>query len=412
MTSDADTAPSTTGDGAPGAGTAKATSDHSPPKLALSPRILELFGEAVRRRGLVREQRAAKLVYLGVTSRFLESPISMVVKGQSSTGKSRTVDTVLEFFPASAVYKLTGMSRLSLAYGKEPLKHRIIYLREAQGLRDPFAAYLMRTFLSEGGIDYDSVESTKDGLKPVKIKREGPVGLLATTTSQKLERELETRFSSIPTDDSAAQTRAVIAALAEQFSGATRGRPVDLSEWHALQGWLEKHGERRVVIPFAPELIPAGDHLPPRLRRDFKAVLGLVVAHAFLHQATRQRDTKGRIVATLDDYAAVYELVHDLIAEGVQAAVRKEVRQTVEAVAALQEEHEEGVSLTALMARLGEKHKSTVSRRVDVAVENGWLRNLEDRKGRPALLVPGDPMPQEGVEVMVPPGAVREALAA
>ena len=72
-----------------------------------------------------------------------------------------------------------------------------------------------------------------------------------------------------------------------------------------------------------------------RLRRDFGSLLALIRAHAVLHQASRARDNKGRIVATLDDYAVVRDLVADAIAEGVGATVSETVRETVAAVAAL-----------------------------------------------------------------------------
>ena len=39
--------------------------------------------------------------------------------------------------------------------------------------------------------------------------------------------------------------------------------------------------------------------------------------------------------------------------------------------------------------------RSSVSRRVNVAIDGGYLRNLEDRKGRAARLVVGDPLPDE-----------------
>jgi hypothetical protein len=39
--------------------------------------------------------------------------------------------------------------------------------------------------------------------------------------------------------------------------------------------------------------------------------------------------------------------------------------------------------------------KSAVSRRVADAIDRGYLRNLEDKKGRPARLVMGDPLPEE-----------------
>jgi hypothetical protein len=64
--------------------------------------------------------------------------------------------------------------------------------------------------------------------------------------------------------------------------------------------------------------------VPPvavRLRRDFEALLNLIRAHAVLHRATRETDQDGRVVATVEDYARVRELVADLVSEGVEAAV-------------------------------------------------------------------------------------------
>src|SRR5215216_2084632 len=87
--------------------------------------------------------------------------------------------------------------------------------------------------------------------------------------------------------------------------------------WHALQIWLES-AEHRVSIPYAKIL---ADLIPPvavRLRRDFGALLNLIRAHALLHQASRHRDAKGRIIATIEDYVAVRELVVDLVGEGVE----------------------------------------------------------------------------------------------
>jgi hypothetical protein len=39
--------------------------------------------------------------------------------------------------------------------------------------------------------------------------------------------------------------------------------------------------------------------------------------------------------------------------------------------------------------------KSTVSRRVNVAVQKEYLDNLEPRRGKPARLVLGDPLPDD-----------------
>jgi hypothetical protein len=226
-------------------------------------------------------------------------------------------------------------------------------------------------------------------LRPRLIEREGPTGLLVTTTAPRLHPENETRIVSVTVDDTAEQTRAILRA---QAKGREAEAP-NLVPWHALQTFITA-GPAGVSIPFArslAELIPA---VAVRLRRDFPALLSLIEAHALLHQATRERDAEGAVVATIKDYAAVRRIVADLIADGVGATVSKAIRATVAAVAALIASNPAGVSVTALAGELS-LDKSAVSRRVDVAIKSGYLRNDEDRKGRPARLVLGDSLPDE-----------------
>jgi len=139
-----------------------------------------------------------------------------------------------------------------------------------------------------------------------------------------------------------------------------------------------------------------------RLRRDFRAVLGLIRAHALLHRATRQTDDRGRVVAEIDDYTIVRDLVLELVSDGVGATVRPETRETVEAVEALRHRHEAGVPQKAIVEMLGTVDKSAVSRRVRVALEAGYLVNLEDRRGRPHRLDLGETLPDD-LELLPPP---------
>ena len=362
--------------------------------LPQAPDILERFAAACRERGLVGEDQAAKLLFLAGVSRLLDRPVSCVVKGASSSGKSVTVETVFAHFPPSAFYALSSMSERSLAYSHEPLMHRMLILYEAAGLTSDLATYLMRSLLSEGKIRYETIEKTGQGLQPKLIERAGPTGLIVTTTGANLHPENETRMLSITVRDDPIQTAGVLQALANRASGR-EAEPPDVARWHALQRWLELAGCRRVTIPYANDLALLADSRAVRLRRDFGAVLNLVHAHAILHQATRERDPVGRIVATLADYAAVYELVIDLIAQGVQATVSTSIRETVAAVKELDTPTDPGIGLAPIAKRLG-IDRSAASRRVRVAVEEGYLVNLEQRNGRPARITPGDPLPEEG----------------
>lgn len=186
---------------------------------------------------------------------------------------------------------------------------------------------------------------------------------------------------------------------------AGNGKPVDLGEWHELQYWLAD-GERRVLVPYAEVL---AEKIPPiavRLRRDFGSLLGLIRAHALLHRATRDTDEHGQILATLDDYEVVRDLIHDLISDGIGAQVSEATRETVEALAEITSDEEQYASNKQLERRL-ELDRSAMSRRVRKAVEQGYLVNDEDRPRKPTRLRLGDPLPED--EVILPERETVEA---
>lgn len=366
--------------------------------IAKHPRILDCFAEALKACAVAGEAATAKIIYLAMVSRLLDRPVSIAVKGPSSGGKSYITEKVLSFFPESTYYALSAMSERALAYSEEPLSHKFLVIYEAAGLRGDFASYLLRSLLSEGRVRYETVEKTSYGLRPRLIEREGPTGLIVTTTSVILHPENETRMFSLSIIDTPEQTREVLMTLADEDVS----KP-DLTPWHQLQAWLEG-AQHRVTIPYSPALAKRIPPVATRLRRDFTAILNLIRAHAILHQAQRTHDTIGRIIATLEDYEVVRELVADRLAEGVGATVSSTLRETIAAVQELTEQGE--VTNYAAVARKLGLDKTTGLRRVRVAIEKGYVRNLEDRKGREARLVIGEPVPDD-IEVLPAPEELR-----
>src|SRR5215204_564497 len=151
--------------------------------------------------------------------------------------------------------------------------------------------------------------------------------------------------------------------------------------------------KRAAWIPYAKTLAELIPPVAVRLRRDFGALLNLIRAHALLHQASRDRDAEGRIIATIEDYARVRVLVADLVSEGIEVTVPKTVRETVEAVMRLREDSNgEPVTVTDL-ARALRLDRSAVSRRVRNAKDRGYLRDLEENQRKPSRLVLGDDLP-------------------
>lgn len=348
--------------------------------------ILDEFEKDLRNSGYVGCTRNAKIIFLAVTSRFLKKIVSVVVKGLSSSGKSYLVEQVLKFFPESAYYALSSMSSRALIYSEEPLQHRFLVFYEAAGITDETAQYILRSLLSEGHIRYETVESTKDGCKPRLIERDGPTGVILTTTSIHLHRENETRLLSLSVSDTSEQTSSIFRSIAEEEK---RDTP-DYGKWHSLNRLLEA-SVHNVTIPYASHL---ADLVPPiavRLRRDFSHVLNLIRSHAILHQFSRVKDERGRIIATIDDYAVVRKLLADIVSEGIEISVPETVTETVEAVDKLAIGDKE-VTIRQLADEL-ELDTSAVRRRAYNAISLGYIKNKEERRNRPMRLVMGEDLP-------------------
>ena len=113
-----------------------------------------------------------------------------------------------------------------------------------------------------------------------------------------------------------------------------------------------------------------------------------------LHRAKREEDDQGRILATLHDYRIVRDLLKDVISEQVQRSVSKGMRETVASVAEIiaAKKSLTGTSdmpvwagQTEIVANL-ELDKSTVSRRIAAAIEDGYLDNIAKR-GRSKIVL-------------------------
>jgi Winged helix-turn-helix DNA-binding len=362
---------------------------HHPVAIAEQKNILSHFDAALSRFA-VGVSRTAKNLYLSLTTRLFAKPVSIKLGGTSCAGKSFPLEEVLKFFPAEAYFRQTGMSAKTLAYSSESFANRFIVLSEATALTSGSVSYLMRTLLTEGRIVYDYVQGGETHRR-VKV---GPTGLVTTTTANSLHHEMETRLFALPMDDSSMQTGRIIHAQADGVSGMGQSSDDSIFQpWREFQTLLA-NGERRVVIPYAPAL---SDLVPPvavRLRRDFPAMLAFVQAHALLHREHRERDEQGRIVATLDDYGQVRSLLDAVVAEAVEQAVSKEVRETVQAVESIRMNSADGTATIQQLAQHLGIDRSAASRRVDQCLENGFLATAERRKGKQMKVMLGEPLPE------------------
>lgn len=364
-------------------------------ELAQRENILDIFEKRVCEAGLAGELENAKLLYLILTSRMLEFLVSGVIEGTSSTGKSYLLDAVLKFFPEASYLDLTAFSEKSLIFTHEDLSHRFVILYEMSAMVEGLSTYLIRSILSEGRIKYlISIKKPDGTMDSMLVEREGPTALLMTTTSVYRHAENETRVLAVTCDDTRDQTAQVLLKIANRAN-----RKLDFSIWKDLQIWLEG-GEKRVVIPYAEKLAKLIKPVNVRLRRDFGAILSLIESHALLQRATRGRDSEGRIIASFDDYRVVFDLTEKIVSQAVDATVRSTIKETVNVVGELIKDPSTktddfpSVNISNIAKKLNIDRRSA-QRRVSTAIKHGYLTNLETKKGRPAKIAIGEPLPSE-----------------
>jgi hypothetical protein len=203
--------------------------------------------------------------------------------------------------------------------------------------------------------------------------------------------------------ESQEQTRAVMDDIAARAAATGEG-PANLSVWHDFQRWIAL-GPTDAVIPFAPQI---AEKIPPslvRFRRDVGSLFGFIKASAILHQAQRQIDDKGNVLAVLDDYRIAYPIFSRVFAETSGRGVTENVRAVVDLIVRRAAQHatkasggifargpglaadpEVVLSCQQIGTELG-IDRSAAHRAVRSAIDLGYLVNNESKHGKPYRLV-------------------------
>lgn len=213
-------------------------------ELLRSPYFFSELLAAMRKQGLVGEERNALVVYVVATSRVLEKPLCLFVKGPSGVGKNFLADTVLGFLPSSTVQQLTSSSTRSWNYLGKKLAHKVVYVKE----RNEAAGSVHPTRLLISEKELVHFVTVKRGGRRVSERRvtKGPIASISTTTKDRVEVDDETRHLSIWLDETPDQTRRVMEAAVEKRV------PLERSErkaWQKAQRLIEKRAVFAIELP-------------------------------------------------------------------------------------------------------------------------------------------------------------------
>ncbi len=356
------------------------------------PALLYRVGKMVQSLGVAGEDSNIRILYLAITSRITDQPISITPKGESASGKSYVVGKVLEMFPPSAYLLMTGMSRQALLYmvEEESFAHRTIVIFERWGAEA--ADYNIRTLQSEGKVIFWVPEKDPGTNKWItrRLEKEGPTNFIITTTSPELSPESETRHWSLIMDESPRLTLAAKVESAKRYEGSFGLTEAEVAVWRRAQESLKLW---KVRIPYGEWLAEHTPNRPLRMRRDFNKLLALIEVIALLHQY--QRQSKGdTLTAGLEDYFMARELV-ELVFPASLAGINKKVEALVSEVERLHQEKaasgdESLVVKPTEIASALDTSSSSVSRWLKPAVEAGLVEVVsETAKGRIKSVSPG-----------------------
>jgi hypothetical protein len=201
----------------------------------------------------------------------------------------------------------------------------------------------------------------------------------------------------------------------------------NLAPWLDFQRLLEFEAPYEVTVPFGAPLygayekrLPANPNaLQLRMRRDISGLISAIKTSAVLHKAQREKDAKGRIIATVDDYRHAYEAFDEGVSSLYGVKTRREVVAVVKAVEHIGGSLDESVKVTvaALRDKLGINSKSVAANRLIDAAERGAIELDEEKsgsgKGRPRyfklLKTSAQIAAEQGQGVFPPPeDALRE----
>ena len=154
-------------------------------KLLRDPQLLFHVGEKVESLGVTGEERNRRIIFLAGLTSALAHPVSILIKGATSSGKSNLIKNVVKLFPPELVVVRASLSKQAPVYGRDPLTGKIFYLLEYHGGRD--AQYLLRLQQSEGDIsrEFTTVTGNRRGTE-IAHRMGSPVVLTSTTATSPL----------------------------------------------------------------------------------------------------------------------------------------------------------------------------------------------------------------------------------
>jgi len=228
---------------------------------------------------IVREEKNKLLLFLLLSGAYFNRHQITMIIGESTGGKSYIVDNVLELFPDSDAYSITGASNKAIIY-KDWTKEKILNIPEAQ--RNAEVLECLKDF-GDRGIVYITVERNENGHYETVEKTIGLLSVVITTTIEKMNPQLENRAWRLEPDLSLIQSREIVNSTLNMVKDKIN-QTAKKTYIKKLENYLkftlilleDQYNIDDLEIPFADIIKPLFNYHFLKIRRDHKKFLALL----------------------------------------------------------------------------------------------------------------------------------------
>jgi hypothetical protein len=288
-----------------------------------SENLFEQISANITSIGVAGEEELALILYVIMTSRLLEKPLSAIIQGSSSSGKTFILETIAKLMPQEEVVQAHDFTDQVFYYMKEgSLQHKVVISGERQHEhrgKDGEAQDNSKGFREMVGSGYlRKAVTVKVGgeLTSKIIEQPGPIAYIENTTATTIHDEDATRLLPLVTDESTKQTEMVIERQKQEAKGEKIGAAKQLQIkqlHHTMQRLLKSY---TIHISYIDSISLPQTNIATR--RTFGHLVSVIKAVVLLRQYQKDikhdRDGVEYITADEKDYKITYRLMKKILA--------------------------------------------------------------------------------------------------
>ena len=284
--------------------------------LLQNPDLLDLLIKETEKGGIVSNEKAKKHIFLAGISTLNLNPdrtLHVIVEGPAGIGKTSLVKSVLSIFPEKKILERSRVSPKAFDHMGQSLDRTVVFIEELSGNE---GSYSTKILISEHILKIDVVGKSGDGhgTETKKLSAKG-TSFITTTTQKAFDKELESRIIRIYPDSSEEYISKAVESILDKAENpeSNQHSSTNGADLKYIRAELDSLKSCGVIIPFSKALFNTeGFKKQPNVMRKLKKILGVIEAHALLHQ--EQREKQGEyIIAKAEDYLATRDLIQDIV---------------------------------------------------------------------------------------------------